>query len=85
MYFCYQKYWCYPFPNTSEPVMKRESGANPEQTRCCELRLRTEQKPWPLIRFSMKRERLGRRSDTGVSQKTCQYFTYVTWLSGNKA
>jgi len=24
--------------------MKRESGVNPEQTRCCKLRLRVEQK-----------------------------------------
>ena len=45
--------------------MKRESGANPGQSRCCEapLSFRTSR---PLIRKD--REGLG----TGVSQKTCQ-------------
>jgi len=35
----------------SKQGVKRESGANPEQTRCCKLRLRAEQIPqMPLFR-----------------------------------
>jgi hypothetical protein len=45
----------------SERVMKRESGANPEQTRCCKLRLRAEQILLPLSPYFG----MGRRSDNG--------------------
>jgi len=45
----------------SKPVMKRESGVNPEQTRCCKLRLRAEH-----ITFCHWTYCSGRRSDTGV-------------------
>jgi len=31
--------------------MKRESGVNPEQTRCCKLRLRAEQPPFATVSF----------------------------------
>ena len=75
--------------------MKRESGVNPEQTRCCKLRLGTEQIPFAteLLLCSNNKElskqtqrvNLGRRSVLGVSQKTCHQFILVTWLSGNKA
>jgi len=41
--------------------MKRESGANPEQTRCCKLRLRAEQKPFATV----PQLGMGRRSDNG--------------------
>lgn len=30
----------------SSRMVKRESGENPEQTRCCKLRLRAEQTPF---------------------------------------
>ncbi len=37
MYLCVQKFWCHP-SDATEGVVKRESGVNPEQTRCCKLR-----------------------------------------------
>jgi len=37
--------------------MKRESGENPEQTRCCKLRLRVEHYSLPLIGFIFRLRR----------------------------
>lgn len=49
--------------------LKRESGANPEQTRCCEFRdtmvANTLATVFPLWE-------MGRRKPSGASQKTCQ-------------
>ena len=45
--------------------MKRESGANPGQSRCCEAPRRYEH-------LSHWSARIGKASETGVSQKTCQ-------------
>ena len=61
-YLCPQIWFSVP---RAGEEMKRESGANPGQSRCCEAprRFRTSQ---PLIRKG--REGFG----TGVSQKTCQ-------------
>ena len=60
--------------------MKRESGENPEQTRCCKLRLRAEQRP----HLPLSPEGMGRRSDTGASQKTCRHFATVNGFRGIK-
>jgi hypothetical protein len=65
--------------------IKRESGENPEQTRCCKLRYRQitifRTTPLPLKRWrtgDLRNSRLsilnhlGRRPEKRVSQKTCR-------------
>ncbi len=68
MYLCPQEFWCH-FSDATERVVKRESGENPEQTRCCKLR-----RSFPAIlksTVSAIKRREGRQ-ENGVSQKTCQ-------------
>jgi len=60
-------------------MMKRESGANPEQTRCCKLcikPLRNTHIHWPDL-FPVRGLMKGREGSAkgGVSQKTCQMCT----------
>mgnify|MGYP007118398176 CR=1 FL=1 len=50
----------------SETVIKRESGANPEQSRCCKFRITSRARKATELH-------LGRRTTTGTSQKTCRY------------
>ena len=54
-------------------VMKRESGVNPEQTRCCKLRQKFSRKTQI---HCLALERWEGRWEDGVSQKTCQ-----NWIS----
>jgi hypothetical protein len=60
--------------------VKRESGGNPEQTRCCKLR----QDLWIRLKTTVSTNEMGRVFKEGVSQKTCQN-KLVTKLSRNKA
>jgi len=62
------EFWCH-FSDATERVVKRESGENPEQTRCCKLRW-----SFPAIlksTVSIMKRREGRQ-ENGASQKTCQ-------------
>ena len=47
--------------------IKRESGVNPGQSRCCEALLKSWKEPLPLILCLY----IGKASRSGVSQKTC--------------
>ncbi len=62
--------------------MKRESGASPEQSRCCKLIYKVNQTP-----YATTVKTVGRRF-TGVSQKTCKTFKFPnprgrTWKKTN--
>jgi len=48
--------------------IKRESGENPEQSRCCKLHINVPAKHSPLVLS----ENSGRLSGTEASQKTCR-------------
>jgi hypothetical protein len=53
-------------------MVKRESGENPEQTRCCKLRQNLWIYSIPLGEKKNFTVPAGRRFKDGVSQKTCQ-------------
>ena len=53
--------------NISVIWIKRESGVNPGQSRCCEALLKSWKEPLPLILCLY----IGKASRSGVSQKTC--------------
>ena len=75
MYLCKVNFGV-TFSDTTERVVKRESGENPEQTRCCKLR-----RSFPAIlktTVSMMKRREGRQ-ENGVSQKTCQNEVFETF------
>ena len=59
-------------------VVKRESGVNPEQARCCKLHQCLWQDSYPLFRMKM-----GRMFKGEVSQKTCQIII-VFKVSGSR-
>ena len=72
--FChYEKksYFCSPNLVRQRPqkptTIKRESGGNPGQSRCCKLRQSRFQIPCHCP------SRMGRPRNDGVSQKTCQF------------
>jgi len=60
--FAAEFWWCFFHP---EKTLKRESGVNPEQTRCCKLNLSERNNTFAT-------EKSGRRFVKRVSQKTCQ-------------
>ena len=65
-------WWRFVFPNKA---LKRESGENPEQTRCCKLFERFANTQATVFTRSPLEgiERWGGKAcKTGVSQKTCQ-------------
>ncbi len=49
-YLCLRNVGVVPFTKATKGTMKRESGANPEQTRCCKLRLCAEHIPYATVR-----------------------------------
>ena len=77
-------YLCHSFgfaaPNCYGSAIKRESGANPEQTRCCKFlpkSLNTSQ--------ATVRHRMGRHSKTEQVRRPAKKTNTVLMLSGNKA
>ena len=58
--------WCLLF--WSRQRMKRESGANPEQSRCCEAPFNSPE----ITSLPLKGLAFREGSGKGVSQKTCQ-------------
>jgi len=71
VYLSLPRFWFGCFrPETS---MKRESGENPEQTRCCELQQKSSNNTHTTGIFFPERA-----FEDGASQKTCQTNCFIT-------